>query len=98
MSGDGHPSSSHSVKYIRQGISIRLYGLSPIPARKAPHYLCGNHYFMFFLYTAVDLNSERGKKKAEKIPRKMQLFKNNGWRFPQNGDFYLVSPGFAVKG
>ena len=50
MSGDGQPSSSQSAKGVRQGISIRLDGLSPIPARKTPHYLCSlNPYFIDFL-------------------------------------------------
>lgn len=40
---------SQSVKYFSQGVSIRLGGLSPIPARKTPHFLCGNSYFTVFL-------------------------------------------------
>ena len=34
MSGDGQPSSSQSVKRVRQIISIRLDGLSHIPLEK----------------------------------------------------------------
>ena len=34
-------------KGVRQGIFIRLDGLSPIPAGKTPRYLCGNAFFFF---------------------------------------------------
>ena len=30
---------------VRQSVSIRLDGLSRVPARKTPHFLCGNPYF-----------------------------------------------------
>ena len=51
-SGDGQPSSSQSVKGVRQGISIPLDGLSPIPARKTPQYLRGNPLFYCFFCAA----------------------------------------------
>ena len=49
MSGYGQSSSSQSVKRVRQGISIRLDGLSPISARKTSHYLYGNRLLYCFL-------------------------------------------------
>ena len=44
------PSSSQSVKNVRQGFFIRLYELSPIFARRTPHYLCRNPYFDIVLF------------------------------------------------
>ena len=44
----GEGSSSQSVKDVRQGISVRLDGLSAIPARNTPHYLRGKPYFFLF--------------------------------------------------
>ena len=64
-------------------------------------YLCGNPYIIVFLYTAVELNSERGKKNGRKKTvgkqKEQTGFQKYVQAFLKNGNCYVVSPDFAVK-
>ena len=52
---------------------------------------------MYVYYCCRSEREKKWHKKKKVITRKVQVFNNMGRRFPKNGDFYFVSPVFAVK-